>query len=142
MRLVLWIRVILQNLTNNPEMVKIYVVPGSLFLLDFTLRAVLGINLIDTGADMALLAVATFVSLLIEDSKSQRQNGAMVIFIILFLTLWIISLRIVSNQNPMLFLKMDFRPMLSWFVGLTSFVLSGAIANEIIQNSSGRPASP
>jgi hypothetical protein len=118
-------------------MVKIYMIPGLLFLLDFVLRVVLGIDLLDTGADMALLAVATFVSLLLEDVGEQQYHlAAVVVFIILFLALWIICLKIVSVQNPIMFFAFDFRTTLCWFVGLTSFVFSGVMANEIIQDSS------
>ena len=132
-----WPKVLLKKLLDNPDMVKIYVIPGLLFFLDFVLRAVLGVDLIDAGADMALLAVATFVSLLVEDIRPQQYYTAiMVVFIMLFLALWIICLRIVSAQNPISFLMVDFRLVLSWFVGLTSFVFSGIMVNEVVQGTS------
>lgn len=132
-----WPKALIKSLQANPEMIKIYFIPGMLFILDFVLRSVLGIDLIDTGADMALLAVATFVTLLVEDMGEHQYHAAInVVFVILFLTLWIICMRIVSLQNPILFLTIDFRLILSWVVGLTSFVFSGAIANEIVQSSS------
>ena len=137
MQRITWTRVILRKLTNNPEMVKVYVIPGLLFLLDLVLRAVLGIDLIDIGADMALLAVATFVSLLVEDvEQSQYHATVMIVFIMIFLALWIICLSIISVQSPISFLMFNFRPMLSWFVGLTSFIFSCVLANEIVQENS------
>ena len=128
-----WARVLLKKLIDNPDLIKLYFIPGLLFLLDFVVRSVLGIDLIDAGADMALLAVATFVSLLIEDAKPQQKYITIkLIFIILFMTIWIISLRIVSIKDPMLLLSIDFRLVISWFVGLTAFVFSGIMASEIV----------
>jgi hypothetical protein len=133
-----WSKLLISKLTTNDEFVKIYYIPGLLFLLDFVVRAVLGVDLIDTGADMALLAVATFISLLLEDVNPKKYSGIMITFVLFFLSTWIISLKIVSIQNPMLFLSIDFRLVFSWFVGLTSFVFSGIIANEILLDNNKR----
>ena len=128
-----WSHILLRKLIDNPDMIKLYLIPGLLFLLDFVVRSVLGIDLIDAGADMALLSVATFISLLIEDTNPQQKyNVIKTIFIILFMSIWIISLRIVSIKDPMLFLSIDFRLVFSWFIGLTSFVFSGIMASEIV----------
>lgn len=92
-------------------------------------------NLIDAGADMALLSVATFLALLVDDTNPQTDQAAAVVVActILFLILWIICLRIVSLDSPIDMLFIDVRPMLTWLIGLTSFVLSGAIANAALQ---------
>jgi len=127
-----WSKALIKKLTNNPELVKIYVIPGVLFLLDFVVRGVLGIGLSDTGADMSLLAVATFISLLIEDINPRKYSSISIVFTIIFLSTWIICLRIVSIQNSMVFLSIDFRVVFSWFIGLTSFIFAGVIAYEII----------
>jgi hypothetical protein len=71
-----WVRVLLANITNNPEMVKNYVIPGLVFLLDFILRVVLGIDIVDAGADMALLAVTTFISILVDNDKQNQTRTA------------------------------------------------------------------
>lgn len=133
-----WTKLLIKKITTNDEFVKIYFIPGLLFLLDFVIRAVLNIDLVDAGADMALLAVATFIALILENIDPKKYGGAMITFILIFLSTWIISLKIVSIQNPMLFLSMDFRLVFSWFVGLTSFVFSGIIANEILLDNGKR----
>jgi hypothetical protein len=133
-----WTKLLIKNLTTNNEFVKIYYIPGLLFLLDFVVRVVLGVDLIDTGADMALLAVVTFITLLLEDVNPKKYSGIMVTFVLIFLSTWIVSLKIASLQNPVLFLSVDFRLIFSWFVGLTSFVFSGIIANEILLDNNKR----
>jgi len=94
-------------------------------------------DLVDVGADMALLAVATFVALLFEDVEHQQQAHTVVtaMFILIFLTLWIICLRITSIRNPVIIGRLwffDFRHVLSWMFGTLALVLSGVIANVVV----------
>ena len=98
-------------------------------------------DLIDTGADMALLAVVTFITLLIEDvSPQQKYNIVKLIFIILFMATWILSLKIAANESPWLLLSIDFRLIISWFIGLFSFVFSGIMASAIIVDTKNQGA--
>ena len=137
-RLKQWPEIVVRTLLDNPEIVKIYIIPAVLFFLDFILRVVLDVELIDAGADMALLAVATFVSLLVENSgEKQDYTPVIVVFVLIFLILWIACLRIVSMQNPLLLFYFDFRLILSWFVGIAAFILSGIIANLVMRDSRG-----
>ena len=81
-RLKQWPEIVVRTLLDNPEIVKIYIIPAVLFFLDFILRVVLDVELIDAGADMALLAVATFVSLLVENSgEKQDYTPVIVVFV-------------------------------------------------------------
>jgi hypothetical protein len=134
-----WPMTLIRKLSNNPEMVKIYLIPGLLFFLDFVLRAVLGADLIDAGADMAMLGVATFVTILVENDDHQPTYTFIpVIFMFIFLVVWIICLKIVSIQNstlPILLNVIDFRLILSWLIGLVAFILSGIITNGIINQT-------
>jgi hypothetical protein len=135
-----WHRLLVETLIDNPEFVKIYVIPGLLFFLDFILRAVLEVDLVDLGADMALLAVATFVSLLVEDVDNRQSYTPMaVVFTIVFLAFWIISLKIISIKDPVtisLLGYLDFRLVLSWLVGSVAFVVSGVMAKSVIERLS------
>lgn len=132
-----WARLLIRTLSHNPEFVKVYVIPGLIFFLDFVLRAVLDVDLIDAGADMALLAVATFMTLLVEDDVPSQQQLTLVsvVFIVIFLVPWIVCLRIIATPQPIKLGSLgfpDFRLILSWLVGLIAFVLSGIIASEIV----------
>lgn len=134
-----WPRRLVQALMGNPELVQTYMIPGSLFCIDCVLRGCLDIDLADAGADMALLAVATFLALLfedaIEDVKHQQAHIAFtVMFVFIFLTVWVLCLKIISIQNPITinFLWfLDFRLILSWLFGVLAFVISGIIANVV-----------
>lgn len=131
-----WSRALLKKLTDNPDMIKLYFIPALLFLLDSVIRKVLEIPLIDAGADMAFLAMATYISLLIEDTKPrQTYNAIKLVFIIISMALWVISLKIVSNEAPWvlhLIDFIDFRFVFSWFIGLASFFFSGVMTREIV----------
>lgn len=136
-----WARLLVRVLTDNLEFVRLYVLPGLLFFLDIVLRGVLGIDLIDAGADMALLAVATFVTLLVEDdSLGHKQYYAVsVVFVMVFFMFWVICLRIIAIPQAVtvVFLGfLDFRLILSWLVGLVAFALSGILAVEVVQRTS------
>jgi hypothetical protein len=115
--------------------VRSYVIPGLLFFFDCVLRGCLGVDLIDAGADMAFLAVATFVALLVEDAgHRQQQIGSIVVFILIFLMPWVVCLKMVSTQNllPIGFLWYLLLA-LSWLFGFLAFMASGVIAGVVIQ---------
>ncbi len=131
----------LQALEKKPELVKIYLIPILLFLLDFGLRAAIRVDLIDAGADMALLAVASFTSVLAEDT-SQSQPKAIVILPLLlgFLLPWIFCLWSISKQPPdCIYLANICIParlilsILSWFVGLTALMFAGRLVTGLLE---------
>lgn len=133
-------RRLVQALVRNTTFVQIVVIPGLLFCLDFTLRLCFGVDLVDAGADMALLAAATFMALLVEDAGYQQEHAAIaVVFMMVFLIPWIICLKISSIQTPVpiSFLRpLDLGLVFSWMIGLPAFVLSSVIANVVIQEPS------
>lgn len=130
---------VIQALRENPELTKVYIIPALLFMLDFLLRAALGVNLIDAGADMALLAVTSFVGVLIENVEQGQQNVIIAfVFFLAFLVPWIVCLWVISIRNPVLsnllgFL--DLRLIIVWFIGLSAFFFSGVLINELIRSS-------
>ena len=128
-----WPRRLVQTLVDNPEFVRSYVVPGLLFFFDCVLRGCVGVDLVDAGADMAFLAVATFTALLVEDAGyDQQQIGSIVVFIFIFLIQWVICLKMVSAQSllPIGFLWYLLLA-LSWIFGIVAFALSGVIASVL-----------
>ena len=133
-------RRLLKNFIDHPEYVKLYIIPSLLFLFDFFLRVIIGVDIIDAGADMALLAVATFIAIFTEDTKNhQKYIPIIIVFIIIFLILWILCLKIISFQKPITFSfleSFDFRIFLSWFFGLVSLIIAGIVANEILYETS------
>ena len=130
---------VIQALRENPELTKVYIIPALLFMLDFLLRAALGVNLIDAGADMALLAVTSFVGVLIENVEQGQQDVIIAfVFFLAFLVPWIVCLWVISIRNPVLsnllgFL--DLRLIIVWFIGLSAFFFSGVLINELIRSS-------
>jgi len=130
---------VIQALRENPELTRVYIIPALLFMLDFLLRAALGVNLIDAGADMALLAVTSFVGVLIENVEQGQQNVIIAfVFFLAFLVPWIVCLWVISIRNPVLsnllgFL--DLRLIIVWFIGLSAFFFSGVLINELIRSS-------
>lgn len=124
---------------DNPEFVKSYLIPASIFLLDFFLRVILEVDLIDAGADMALIGVATFFAILVEDADDRHRYAPVgLIFALLFMILWMLCLRIVANDTPILWSwtgENDLRLFFSWFLGLVTFVLSGIVTNEILADA-------
>ena len=134
-----WPSVLLRKLIDNPDMIKVYFIPGLLLFFDLVVRSVLGIDLTDVGADMAFLAVATYISLLIEDTNPRQTTSAIkLIFIIISMAMWIISLNIVSKEDPISLLWIDFRPAISVIIGLGSFIFSGIMTRQIILNESNQ----
>ena len=121
---------------DHPEYVKSYVIPGAIFFLDFFLRSILDVDLIDAGADMALIAVATFLTIVIEDEDNRHRYAPIgLVFMILFMILWMFCLRIIANKTPITMAwtgTYDFRLVFSWFLGLTTFVIAGVVSNEVL----------
>jgi len=141
---------IIQTLDSQPELVKVYILPILLFLLDFCLRAVIHVDLIDAGADMAFLATASFITVLVEDiGHSHLKPFVLIVLLISFMLPWIFCLWGVSNTNPFYDLHLGNHSIdahiilftLSWFVGLSSLIISGAFVHQItiigLQSSSG-----
>ena len=130
---------VIQALRENPELTKVYIIPALLFMLDFLLRAALGVNLIDAGADMALLAVTSFVGVLIENVEQGQQNVIIAfVFFLAFLVPWIVCLWVISIRNPVpsnLLGFLDLRLIIVWFIGLSAFFFSGVLINELIRSS-------
>ena len=128
---------VIRKLRANSEFVKIVVLPAVVFSLDLVLRSVMNINLIDAGADMALLGVSTFITLVVEGSHKDDVT-ATIVFVIVFMLFWIGCLKIVSlNTLPLLspLTSYDFRGVSSWFFGLMAFILSGIFADSLIRNA-------
>ena len=130
-----WPRRLIQALVDNPEKVRGIGIPGLLFVFDCVLRGCLGAGLIDAGADMAFLAVATFIALLVEDAEySHQQILSIVVCIIIFLIPWVGCLKMVSVQS---LLPIGFRwhlyLALSLLFGCSALVLSGVLARFVIQ---------
>jgi len=130
---------LVQVLVRNTVFAKIFIIPGLLFFLDFTLRVCFDADLIDAGADMALLGVGTFVALLIENMEHQQHTAIVTVFILISLILWIICLRIASLHDPIRFgfllWLLDFRLVLSWLIGVLAFVFSGIMTNVVVESS-------
>ncbi len=123
------------RIVKNNLLILAYFIPGLLFFLDIALRVSLGAEILDVGADMALIGFTTYISLLFEDYKPRKKIiPTIVLFLLFFLIIWIITLAIVSSPEPILLMKLDFRVPLSWFLGLTSFIFSGVTAKEVTQN--------
>lgn len=117
--------------------------PIALFIMDFAMKVITKVDSSDIGADMAFLAVATFVSLIIEEHNKLVVNLKITVFFLIisimpwFASLWLISSsnnRIVDIFNFEFNLRYFFTP-LSWVVGLTSLVIFGITTHEIIRNT-------
>ncbi len=140
---------IIQALDTKPELVKIYLIPIVLFLLDFFLRAFIGADLSDAGADMALLGVASFIMIIADEhGKSHHRPIVMVVFHIMFMLPWVFCLWSVSKTNPLNTIKVSDQiidthfilNMLSWFVGLTSLILSGVFISRLTLTDQIKPS--
>ena len=126
---------IIITLNKKPELVKVFIIPILLFLLDFCLRASMHVDLVDAGADMAFLATASFITVLAEEIRDSNPKPFVKVVLLLFFMLpWIFCLWGVSNANPFYNLKIGNNMVdahiiifvLSWLVGLSSLVISGA----------------
>lgn len=131
---------IIQTLLSQGEFVKIYIIPIMVFLLDFLLRLFIGVDISDVGADMALLATAAFLSMIADEhSKTNNRPFIVVVFQIMFMLPWIFCLWSVSRTNPLYIVTIGSQVIdihiifnvISWFVGLTSLILSGIFINRI-----------
>ena len=121
-----YIDFVVQALLTRGDLVKVYVIPILVFILDFSLRLFIGVDVSDVGADMALLATAAFISMVADEhGKSNNRTLAIVVFQIMFMLPWVFCLWSVSRTNPLFFIKVgtevvdihvvfSFR---SWFVG-------------------------
>jgi hypothetical protein len=126
-------RLQVQTLVYNATFVQVSIIPGLLYFLDLTLRLCLSVDLVDAGADMAMLAVGSCFALLVEDIG--RQHKTLVAgSIIIFLIPWVACLKMVSVQNllPIGFLRHLFFA-LSLLFGCSALVLSGVLARFVIQ---------
>ncbi|HNB41698.1 MAG TPA: hypothetical protein PLG52_09380, partial [Anaerolineales bacterium] len=115
------------TLTANSEFLKLFAIPSVLFCLDFIFRASFGLDLADAGADMALMAIATFSALVLDDKVMENKQTLVVCFFyaLLFFVPWVICLKIISNNPMMIFDVLDFRLVLSWLIGGIAFIFSG-----------------
>lgn len=90
-----------------------------LFVLDCIWRAFLGINLRDVGADMALLAVSSLLTV--------PRFPFVSVLILAFMIPWGACLWFISPRCSLRFYLLgivDIRLILSWLVGLSAFVFS------------------
>lgn len=131
-----WPQEIIRYLEDHPESVRTFILPTLLFLLDLTIRAVLGINLGDAGADMALLGVSSFASIVPSDVKERRQSP-LVAFIcfIGFMIPWIVCLWIISPHSPLLFHLFgifDARSVLALPTGFLTLIVSSRLVDELM----------
>jgi hypothetical protein len=138
---------IINTLDSKPELVKVFIIPFLLFLVDLCLRAVIHVDIVDAGADMAFLATASFITVLVEDGRNSRVKPFVkVVFFLFFMLPWVFCLWGISNTNPFYTLNIDNHTIdvhfivfiLSWIVGLSSLIISSAFINqlEIIQSHS------
>ena len=127
---------------SNPEYLKSYFIPGAIFCLDFILRLILDIDLIDAGADMALIGVATFLSIVIEDADNrQRFVPIGLLCMLVFLIFWMLCLSVIAIE-PITFSwsgMFDFRLFFSWFLGLITFIFAGILSNQILVYANTQP---
>lgn len=127
---------IIQKFRSNSDLMKIIILPAAVLLVDLFLRLiVLGIDITDAGADMALLGVSTFIALIIE-GVHKDDLPASFLFLLIFILMWTGCLKIVSLQSLQLsFISYDFRGATCLFFGFSAFILSSIFADSLIRNS-------
>jgi len=124
---------LLKILDSQYEVVRIVGLPSLLFILDFVLKSVLGLNLSDIGADMALISAASFASIIFDeyDNPNMKSSIPLILFIA-FLIPWMFCLWSIKSQHPWNSISFGsrvydtslFPVVLSWLVGLLSLVFS------------------
>ena len=130
---------VVHSLTTNPELVVIYIIPSLLIALDLTLRAILHIDLIDIGEDMALFSVSIFSSILVEDLLNSKVKPLVFALFIGFLLPWVVCLYFVSQSNSLvesekLVYELVYNG-LSWLLGGSSLLLSTAFSYHVFLES-------
>ena len=147
-----WSARLVGHLADHSTQMRIYVLPATLVIFDAFVRLIVGVDVLDLGADMALLAVALFVSLLVDDIQNPTMFAAIdVLFIFVGLMIWMLCLKIASETSWTLdsvlstsqqgagkqgllgyIVRWDFRYFLAWFLGIVAFIFSTVIANAMI----------
>ncbi len=122
---------IIQKFRSNSDLMKIVILPAAVLSVDLFLRLIiLGIDITDAGADMALLGVSTFIALIIE-GVHKDDLPASFLFLLIFILLWSGCLKIVSLDTLQLpFLSYDFRGVSCLFFGLSAFIFSSIVFNR------------
>lgn len=127
---------IIQKFRSNSDLMKIIILPAAVLSVDLFLRlVVLGIDITDAGADMALLGVSTFIALIVE-GVHKDDLPASFLFLLIFILMWSGCLKIVSlDKLQVSFISYDFRGVSSLFFGFTAFIFSSIFADSLIRNS-------
>lgn len=114
---------VVQWLRQNKKMVSYLVIPVSIFMLDLILRAMLHLDLVDVGTDLAFLSFTAFVSSLTEDTRSEDTEPKVALLLFFFL-MWLICLALISSAVPIV---VQIRPFIAIGVGLMSFILASIL---------------
>lgn len=121
---------LVETLGENKSLTTWVVVPFLLFVIDIILRGALQLDLSDAGADLALLAVAAFISSLIEDPNRRGSEVQFSIFLFFF-ALWLVCLIFTSSAVPII------RQYFPLGGGLASSCILTPIFLKVLEESSG-----
>ena len=120
-RIIRWARRFVQWLYINRDLNILIGIPVLLLFLDLTLRVMMHLDLVDVGADLALLSVSALVSSLAETSRSQ-DIAVKVALLLLFIFFWLICLSFTSTFFVMMSVSIRFFIALGF--GLMSLILA------------------
>lgn len=132
-----WSRKVIEWLHENREVNLSILIPFLFLMIDLLLRASLHLDLIDSGADMALLAVSIFVFALMQDIQGESPDDNVeieVLFLLWFILLWLICLLFASDLNPILKLfpgLVYIRLYIVMSTGLMALILASVFLSEL-----------
>lgn len=133
------------KLHDEQTFLTIVFTPILLAVVDCVLRLAIRVDLIDVGADMALLGVGLFAALLVNSSSNEKVYVPFLFFIV-FLLPWIVCLWTVSDQAPkdtvhLLGYSVVARPiilLISWTVGGVTLIFACILARAILDKVNAR----
>jgi hypothetical protein len=139
-----WYSRVIEYLRNNEANIKFFIIPILFFLFDLLARALINVDIKDSGADMALIAVTFFATLIIDEPRTRNLEAWLVFFfLVAFLLPWGVSLWLVSEQPSIFSIRIDpsaefiFLQLIKIRVGVIFMIFSWATGIAALIFSSG-----
>ncbi|HCS40517.1 MAG TPA: hypothetical protein DIW44_13155 [Anaerolineaceae bacterium] len=121
---------------NNSIVFNLFIIPLCIFIIDILVRSEFGLSTMDAGADMGLLGISIFVSVIIEGYY--KKIAPLLLILFFSFIFWRLSLKVIS-LDPIYYLNIsyDFRSIYCWFLGIIGFLFSSIFADSLIRNNKG-----
>jgi len=126
------------------DLVEFVLIPLAIFLVDFLLRALVRVDLIDAGADMSLLVLSAFFSGLVASGRRASPNdnaSGLALGCLFFFGVWLFCLGLAADQSriaEVFPLLIPYQRGVAWVTGLLALIGGSMALQDLIEPSSAR----